>query len=285
MAFQPELSFRKYACFGFVDVSTKTSLDNVTSFISILDNFSSRRYSFIISDKAAMDTVEFTDESIFFFVSKTGAIYAFRKQILFQIQRNSETEAWEWTTVDQGLSLLKTEQLPLTTLTEQWSHWKSWTNPTEVYDSRASRRNYLWKIYVEFNVQKICAGHDHLVILDDSGKVYTCGSGNHGELGHGSLDSLHNPLLVESLLESGMRIVDIAAGGWHSCALTDDGDVYGWGWNKCGQLGFSPTEFTIQPVPYPFDIDQRVTSVYCKNNTTCFTLHDNLRTFFGERRV
>ncbi|KAI1723420.1 regulator of chromosome condensation (RCC1) repeat domain-containing protein [Ditylenchus destructor] len=146
MALKPELSFRKYAYLGFVDVSTKTSLDNVTSFISILDNFSSRRYSFVISNKAAADTVEFTDESIFFFVSKTGAIYAFRKQI--------------------------------------------------------------------------CAGHDHLVILDDSGKVYTCGSGNHGELGHGSLDSLQNPLLVESFLESGTRIVDIAAGGWHSCALT-----------------------------------------------------------------
>jgi len=34
----------------------------------------------------------------------------------------------------------------------------------------------------------------------------------------------------------------IAAGGWHSVALSVTGDVYGWGWNKHGQLGGSRGE-------------------------------------------
>lgn len=43
------------------------------------------------------------------------------------------------------------------------------------------------------------------------------------------------PTLLEAL--SGIRIIEIAAGGWHSAALSEFGDLYVWGWNKQGQLG------------------------------------------------
>ncbi len=56
-----------------------------------------------------------------------------------------------------------------------------------------------------------------------------------GQLGHGSIESNEYPQEIEVL--GGIKIVQIAAGGWHSCALSESGDVYVWGWNESGQLG------------------------------------------------
>lgn len=56
-----------------------------------------------------------------------------------------------------------------------------------------------------------------------------------GQLGLGELVDVEEPTLLEAL--SGIRIIEIAAGGWHSCAISEFGDLYVWGWNKQGQLG------------------------------------------------
>lgn len=60
-------------------------------------------------------------------------------------------------------------------------------------------------------------------------------------------------MLLEAL--AGIKIIDIAAGGWHSCALSEFGDLYVWGWNKKGQLGISTKiKQTIYALPELVDI-------------------------------
>lgn len=56
-----------------------------------------------------------------------------------------------------------------------------------------------------------------------------------GQLGTGSTNPEEHPVLIEAL--AGIRIVDIACGGWHSAAVSAFGDLYVWGWNTRGQLG------------------------------------------------
>lgn len=63
-----------------------------------------------------------------------------------------------------------------------------------------------------------------------------------GQLGHGELEPQPNPRLVQHL--DGIKIIRVAAGGWHCAALSEDGDVYTWGWNSNGQLGFFNNEIT-----------------------------------------
>jgi len=47
----------------------------------------------------------------------------------------------------------------------------------------------------------------------------------------------------------------VACGGWHSLALTSDGDVYSWGWNESGQLGHSAEKLSsVTPHPFPIDL-------------------------------
>ena len=53
-------------------------------------------------------------------------------------------------------------------------------------------------------------------------------------MGHGGIDSVDYPRRVDAL--GGLRMKEICAGGWHSCAVSDCGDLYVWGWNQSGQL-------------------------------------------------
>lgn len=83
-------------------------------------------------------------------------------------------------------------------------------------------------------VQKLALGHEHVLLLDVEGALFTWGSGRHGQLGHGDLESLLEPQRVEAL--HGLPLGEVAAGGWHSACISETGDLYVWGWNEAGQL-------------------------------------------------
>jgi len=86
----------------------------------------------------------------------------------------------------------------------------------------------------QHRVTQVAAGKEHCMLLTEHGQVYSWGGGTRGQLGHGSLASEESPRLVMAL--DGMRVVKIAAGGWHSAAISEFHDLYMFGWNESGQL-------------------------------------------------
>ncbi|XP_062565978.1 E3 ubiquitin-protein ligase HERC2 [Armigeres subalbatus] len=85
-------------------------------------------------------------------------------------------------------------------------------------------------------IKKVAVGLEHCLLLTGNGDVYSWGCGLRGQLGNGEITAhQEQPQLVEAL--AGVKIVDVAAGGWHSAAISAFGDVYCWGWNSKGQLG------------------------------------------------
>lgn len=65
--------------------------------------------------------------------------------------------------------------------------------------------------------------------------MYTAGWSKFGQLGHGDFMDKPVPTLIESMKD---RRVAMVCGGWrHSGAVTEDGTMYTWGWNRFGQLG------------------------------------------------
>ena len=95
-------------------------------------------------------------------------------------------------------------------------------------------------------VVQVAAGALHSLLLLDCGEVLACGAGDVGELGTGELSGevigsragtggSHAPVRVE--LPEPARA--IAAGGYHSLALSAGVErrVYGWGSAACGQIG------------------------------------------------
>lgn len=86
----------------------------------------------------------------------------------------------------------------------------------------------------------------HLIVLDEDGNVWTCGTNHQGQLGYVSVTE-KNPNLVciskmpDNLL-NGKKIISVSAGNNHSVALDEDGKVYVWGGNNSGQLGNGTTD-------------------------------------------
>lgn len=95
---------------------------------------------------------------------------------------------------------------------------------------------------------RIAAGYNHSMVLTDSGRLYSWGTGDCGQLGHGpQLKRCMKPTLIASA--SGERFVTIAASENHSVALTDDGRVYTWGYNRWKQLGHEHTTSDKTHIP------------------------------------
>jgi alpha-tubulin suppressor-like RCC1 family protein len=83
-------------------------------------------------------------------------------------------------------------------------------------------------------VVDISGTHKHTCALTSTGRVQCWGRNWHGELGDGTTEYRVTPVTPVGL-ESG--VAAIAAGGFHTCALMEDGSVRCWGANWHGQVG------------------------------------------------
>ncbi|KAF5296640.1 hypothetical protein FQR65_LT10180 [Abscondita terminalis] len=124
-------------------------------------------------------------------------------------------------------------------------------------------------------IKKVACGREHCLILDELGKVYSFGRSSRGQLGHGHLEDELEPKIVEAL--DGIKMKMISAGGWHSCAISEEGDLYVWGWNSNGQLGLNES-INVMASPHVVDFDgemnANVVDVACGNRHTIALLDD-----------
>lgn len=93
-----------------------------------------------------------------------------------------------------------------------------------------------------------CGSGPHVLAVSASGEVYTWGHNGYSQLGSGNTNQGLIPSLVSSI--SGLqakKIIQVACGSHHSLALTDDGEVYAWGYNNCGQIGLGNTNNQTLP--------------------------------------
>lgn len=110
-----------------------------------------------------------------------------------------------------------------------------------------------FKKLTDKKIISISCGQEHILMLSERGRVLSYGTGTRGQLGHGDLVNVNDSgELVDAL--DGLQVKSIAAGGWHSMALTSQGDVYVWGWNESGQLGFPKETITMKALPIPLEI-------------------------------
>ncbi|NP_001084549.2 regulator of chromosome condensation (RCC1) and BTB (POZ) domain containing protein 1 S homeolog [Xenopus laevis] len=95
-------------------------------------------------------------------------------------------------------------------------------------------------------VIKVACGSHHSMALTSDGEVFSWGYNNSGQVGSGTTANQSVPRKVSSSLQSKV-VVSIAAGQTSSMAITDNGHVYGWGYNGTGQLGLGNTGNQLMP--------------------------------------
>ena len=84
----------------------------------------------------------------------------------------------------------------------------------------------------------MACGAEHTVCLTEDGGVFSFGSGQYGQLGHGSKSDEQNPRQIIELM--GTEVSQIACGKKHTLAFVPTrGRVYAFGLGGSGQLGNS----------------------------------------------
>ena len=86
----------------------------------------------------------------------------------------------------------------------------------------------------------LAAGFEHTCGLATDGTAYCWGYNGHGQLGDGTSGvngSSSANRLVPVAVSGGRTYIALVAGHSHTCALTNDGTAYCWGYNGYGQLG------------------------------------------------
>ncbi|KAI3988517.1 hypothetical protein MKX01_026331 [Papaver californicum] len=84
-------------------------------------------------------------------------------------------------------------------------------------------------------VTAIAAAKHHTVAATEGGEVFTWGSNREGQLGYTSVDSQPTPRRASALRA---KIISVAAANKHTAVVSDCGEVFTWGCNKEGQLGY-----------------------------------------------
>ncbi|CAL1273742.1 unnamed protein product [Larinioides sclopetarius] len=84
-------------------------------------------------------------------------------------------------------------------------------------------------------VSEVVCGQDHTLFLTASGKVYSCGWSADGQTGLGHYNNQYEPALVKGDIE-GEKITQLSCAADCVLAVSDKGDVFGWGNSEYSQL-------------------------------------------------
>src|SRR5665647_1752464 len=116
----------------------------------------------------------------------------------------------------------------------------------------------LYSFFPQKSYPLVAAGSDHTVAVTMDGQLYTWGGGGDGQLGTGTPQTEILPVHIP-LPHNDEAVISIAAGSYHTVAVTVDGKLYAWGNNRRGRLGTGTTQNELHPVHIPFP--QAVASV------------------------
>ncbi|CAI5725067.1 unnamed protein product [Peronospora destructor] len=95
------------------------------------------------------------------------------------------------------------------------------------------------------NIAAVACGREHTLALTRKGRVFSFGVGRGGRLGNGSETDKEQPFAICGM--EGYRITAIDAGECHSCALSNEGDVFTWGFGNSGSLGHGNRDNCLKP--------------------------------------
>jgi alpha-tubulin suppressor-like RCC1 family protein len=87
-------------------------------------------------------------------------------------------------------------------------------------------------------ILQVAGDSEHIVVLTSEGSVYTFGSNEYGQTGHGITEGNQStPEKVTGYFLESKTVVAVATNGCHSACIFKNGDTYTWGCGEDGQLG------------------------------------------------
>ena len=114
------------------------------------------------------------------------------------------------------------------------------------YDKAGNSKN---SSVIEFNISRqykeISVGYNHSLAIDSEGNLWAWGLNDVGQLGNSMKDNKIHNVPVE--IANDKKFIKVAAGKNYSMAIDEDGNLWTWGYNRCGQLGDGTTTDRYKP--------------------------------------
>ena len=142
------------------------------------------------------------------------------------------------------------------------------------------------------HIRQIACGGYNTYILNNDGKVFSCGYNANGELGQGHTDKLHDVGYTKQphpsfgpVSRTGGKLNDdsenkiwvkkVICGNRHTLLLTYDDKLYGFGLNHHGQLGLDPTTDPFRSAPFQISQDgEKVYTAAAGSNASAYITFD-----------
>lgn len=128
-----------------------------------------------------------------------------------------------------------------------------------------------------YKISKLSTHGSHSCALSATGYVKCWGVGGDGELGNGNgnynIQELHQAkeLIFKSENQQLLRVIDIAVGAVHSCAITSDKAMWCWGEYIAAGLGSD----AVSPTKINWDNEYNFKSVFAGGKHNCAILEDD----------
>jgi alpha-tubulin suppressor-like RCC1 family protein len=137
-----------------------------------------------------------------------------------KVQKNTKTSLYMWST-NAFLGRKKSDAI---------NRWNFSNDPIKI------------DFFEGLNPINVYCGPQHYAIITENGDLYTFGEGKRGCLGHG-FDlrdyTYRTPKLVKFFKDENLKVKKITLGQNHSLALTEDGNLFSWGWGGKLMLPFT----------------------------------------------
>jgi alpha-tubulin suppressor-like RCC1 family protein len=139
-----------------------------------------------------------------------------------------------------------------------------------------------WNLPERFT--QIACGIGHSMALTERNVIIAWGNNCHGQIGNGRRKNVERPFRIiikkdKKRKEEG-KITSVVCGALHSFALFDNGNVYGWGEDKKGQLGLVPNQDRLKPY-HMFSNIKQIVSV---NLHTLALTYDGILYLMGDNK-
>mmetsp|Transcript_27280 Transcript_27280/g.37625 ORF Transcript_27280/g.37625 Transcript_27280/m.37625 type:complete len:828 (+) Transcript_27280:153-2636(+) len=115
------------------------------------------------------------------------------------------------------------------------------------------------RVHFEVSITMVAIGYSHMLALSTEGRVHSWGHNFYGQLGVGDHKDKSSPQLVSYLQEE--RIAQVVAGQYHSLALSQRGELYGWGYNRDYELGVGDNMDRVLPQAVPSLAGRKLTAL------------------------
>lgn len=169
------------------------------------------------------------------------------------IDRRDDINMATWDTLVRG-TIIKTKD-------PHSDHEMEWLYTVKPTGLKGYLRTHMDDISVleRLQVLRVACGSDHsLCVCAPGGLLVSWGMNNMGQCGVGSFTDVWEPTVVHLTLPR--NVVQVAAGGMHSLAIDEGGQVYSWGCSQQGRLGLGISDH--KPTPQVVSFEGGMTALY-----------------------